>query len=247
MPNVLIGCGPFPPKRKEALKQFSIIELAEAIMEPIRHTTLRAWNAERPEGFKYVLGAWRWLTLEPLDEKSAPPLDFPKRDFGLFRDTPANRAVWAEIRGQADALNADGVLFRSPAAFTPSKTNIDSLRHFRKEIIGDVPFELLWEARGMWVEDEIQALADELGFTLVRDPHADTQFPMPSESGYYAITAPSGHLRFSEDDLFDLSDFLDAHPADVRAVFRGPDRQHNAHALLKLRRKLAGESEPGDD
>lgn len=241
MPNVLIGCGPFPPKRDRAAKHFGCIELSESMIDPIRHATLRKWNKERPEGFQYILGAWRWLSIEPLDEKRQPPLDFPLADFGLFRDTAANRAVWAETRAQADALEADGVLFRTPPAFSPSAKNLDNLRKFRAEVIGDVPFELLWEARGIWVADELTELGEELGMTIVRDPHGESVMPDPTAHAYYAITAPIGHLRFSEDDLFDLSDFLDAHPTDVRAVFRGPDREHNARALINLRRKLAGE------
>lgn len=241
MPNVFIGCGPFPPKRNKSVQQFSIVELSEAIIEPIRHKTLRTWNKERPDGFRYVLGAWRWLGVEPLDERGAPPLDFPKSEFGLFRDTEANRAVWAEIRAQADALAADSVFFRTPASFSPSAENLANLKHFRNEIIGEVPFELIWEPRGIWAAEEVAELGETLGFTIAQDPHAHAQFPTPAANAYYAVTAPIGHLTFSEDDLFDLSDFIDAHPTDVRVVFRGPDREHNARALIKLRKKLAGE------
>lgn len=240
MPDVLIGCGPFPPKRGAFLDTFRVVELSEAIHEPIRHATLRKWNESRPDGFEYVLGASRWLTLEPLDESAKPPQEFPRRDFGLFRPTEANRAEWAVVREQADALAANAVLFRTPPAFSPSATNLDALRTFRAEVIGDVPFELIWEPRGIWQPEELAELGEELGMTIVRDPHGATSFPIPTEDAYYAVTAPIGHLRFSEDDLYDLSEFIDSHPTKVRMVFRGPDRERNARSLHKLRAKLYG-------
>lgn len=240
MTDVLIGCGPFPPKRQRFFDTFRVVEITESIMEPIRHNTLQKWDEGRPEGFEFVLGAPRWLSLEPLDERSKPPLGFPRSEFGLFRDTAANRALWAQFREQADALRADTVLVRTPPAFSPSAANLDALRRFRAEVIGDVPFELAWEARGVWQADETAELGAELGLTIVRDPHVEASFPAPVADAYYAVTAPIGHLRFSEDDLYDLNEFVDEHPGRVRVVFRGPDREHNARALHKLRVKLYG-------
>lgn len=240
MADVLIGCGPFPPKRQAFLDAFRVVELTESFSEPIRHNTLRKWDETRPAGFEYVLGASRWLTLDPLSEKSAPPAAFDKRQFGLFAPSDANRAVWDEVRGQADALRADAVLFRSPPAFSPSQENLDNLRRFRESIIGEVPFDLVWEPRGIWQPAEVLALGEELGFTIVRDPHLESRLPDPVPNAYYAITAPAGHLRFSEDDLFDLNEFFDEHEGKVRAVFRGPDREFNARSMLQLRKRLSG-------
>jgi uncharacterized protein YecE (DUF72 family) len=239
MPDVLIGCGPLPPKRAKALATFRVAELSEAMNEPIGLKTLERWHADRPAGFEFVLGASKWLTVEPLDVRRAPAgIDLSA--VGLFRVTDANRALWDETRAQADALSADAVLFRSPPGFTPSQTNIESLRAFRREVIGDVPFDVAWEPRGIWSAEEVAGLCDELDMIPVRDPHGEATFPEPIARAYYAVTAPVGHLRFGEDDLYDLSAFLDDHPEKVRVVFRGPDRERNAGALVALRNKLHG-------
>jgi len=204
------------------------------VQEPLRHNTLRRLAGSAPADFQWFIGAWRWITLEPLDEKRTPPLEFPKRDFGRFQPTEANRAAWREVEAQAKAAGARGILFKSPAAFTPSAAHIENLRAFRRDVIGDVPYELVWEPRGIWAREELDALAAELGLTIAVDPHTDVAMPEPvSGNAYYVITAPAGRLRFSEDDLVDLHEFAMAHDGLVRLVFRGPEREAHARAYAR--------------
>ena len=224
MPNLLVGCGPFPPRRKLYMDRCSCVELSESVFEPFRHQTLRKWNAERPDGFKYILAASRWLTLEPLDAPEEKPFDFPTADFGLFQPTDANKAVWDQVREQADELAADTVLIKSPTGFSPADKNLRNLETFRRDIIGEVPFEIVWEPRGIWLADELHGLGEQLNMTIAQDPHGEAAFPTPRPNAYYVLTAPRGHLRFNEDDLFDLIEFLEDHEGDVRVVFRGADR-----------------------
>lgn len=233
---LLIGCGPLPPKREKYFDQFNCAELSESMFQPIRYKTLRSWNKQRPEGFDYVLGAFRWIGLEPLDARDEPPIEgFKKSEYGLFEDTEANRALWAETAAQAEALAANGVIIRTPPGFTPSESNRKNLTHFVKEIIGDVPYDFIWEARGLWTHEQRTEVATELGITLATDPYDLPRFPaIPDGNVYYTITAPNGRVRFSQEDFFDLAEFLSDHEAEkTRVIFRGPEREYNGAHLLK--------------
>lgn len=233
--TLYIGCGPIPPRRGPYFERFSCAELSETMFKPIRYKTLRGWNAERPDGFDYVLGVHRWIGLEPLDEREPPPLDdFAKKEFGLFADTDANRALWAETAAQAEALAANAVIIRTPPGFSPSAQNRDNLGRFLRDVVGDVPYDFVWEARGLWTPADRADLATELGITAVVDPYDESAFPeVPSAASYYTVTAPNGRVRFSREDFFELAEFLNEHENDVRVIFRGPEREWNAGHLLK--------------
>lgn len=232
---LFIGCGPLPPKRDKYFERFNCAELSEAMFQPIRYKTLRGWNAERPDGFDYVLGAHRWIGIEPLDEKGAPPIEgFEKRDFGLFASTDANRALWQETAAQAEALGANAVIIRTPPGFSPSEINRSNLRSFLADVVGEVPYEFVWEARGLWTREQRQELAAELGITLALDPYDEPTLPDPPEGpAYYTVTAPNGRVRFSQEDFFDLAEFLNDHEHNTRVIFRGPEREWNAGHLMK--------------
>ncbi|MCB9533818.1 MAG: DUF72 domain-containing protein [Myxococcales bacterium] len=229
-----IGCGPLPERKRGALPLFGCGEVLEAVQEPVRHNTLRRWAQEAVPNFAFFVGAWRWIAVEPLDEKRPAPLELSRKEVGLFRPTAANAQLWAEVVAQANACSARGVLLRSPPAFTPSATNLDNLRRFRAEIIGETCLELVWEPRGIWQREELLALGEELGFTIAIDPHLDARLPDAIDGpAYYTVTAPPGRLRFSEDDLYDLTEFCAAHEGEVRVMFRGPDRETNARAFAR--------------
>jgi uncharacterized protein YecE (DUF72 family) len=236
MTMIKIGCGPFPPSRRAYFERFRTVELSDTWFEPVGDKTLTKWKNKAPEDFDYHLAAWGWLTFDPLDADGTPPFAHPKRDFGLLQPTEANREVWQVIDRQARTLGARSVLLKTPATFAPSTRSRDHLEAFKRDIIGEVPYQLLWEPRGIWDAEERLAWADEYGLTLVVDPHGeDRRFPEPPEGdAYYAITAPWGRTYFSKDDLFDLFDFLQGHQGTTWVVFRGQDRQRNAEGLVKV-------------
>ena len=242
--QILVGCGPLPAKRASNLAELGCAEILDSIFSPVRPATLRRWNDERPAGFHYVLAASRWIGLEPLDEPTSPPAEFPRESFGLFRPTDANRHLWAEVHAQMETLRGDAVLLKSPPAFSPSTSNLENLRAFRREVIGPVGYDVVWEPRGIWNATELAVLAEELEMQIATDPYADGRLGAASEGAYLVVTAPAGHIRFSADDLFELSEHLLAHRGLVRVMFRGPERVANALALSKTLSKLRGDAHP---
>lgn len=241
-PKHKIGCGPFPPSRANYTEQFQTVEVSDAWFDPIRPKTLRKWKASAPEGFDHHLVAWGWACLDPLDVDGELPFEFPKTDFGLLQPTDANRAVWNVVDEQARALGAATVLLKTPPTFAPSAQRRADFEAFLRDVVGEVPYRIAWEPRGIWQPEERTAWAKELGVVLVTDPHGDdVRFPEPPEGdAYYAITAPWGRTYFSPEDLYDLFDWLQEHTGTTWVVFRGQDRQRNAAGLAKLIRDELG-------
>lgn len=234
MRTISIGCGPYPPSRARYQQRFRCVEVSDTYFEPIRVATLRKWREESTEGFSFILGAYGFCSFEPLDHKGEFPSKHKVQDFGLLRPTEANRLVWADTHEQALALGADLVLIKTPPAFSPAQQHRDNLAAFLRDIVGEAPYRIAWEGRGIWEEDEKDALAEEHGMLVVRDPWGEAQFPpIPEGDAYYAVTAPWGRTFFSKDDYYELTDFLAEHTGRVHVVFRGQERERFAASLSK--------------
>jgi uncharacterized protein YecE (DUF72 family) len=235
MPEIRVGCGPFPPQRRTYVNSFSIVELTETFFEAAQASTFRRWRNQSPAGFEFVLGASLWLTRDPLDPTDeTPPADFAKREFGFFADTAANAAVWEMIAAQAEALKSERVLFRTPSSFGPSQANRNAMLNFFAKNVHPTNLTGVWEPRGIWSADEISEFAAELGVLVCEDPHVEEEFPEPPDcEAYYALTAPQGRREFSPDDFEDLLDWLNTHEHRVNVFFRGPDRFDHARAFAK--------------
>lgn len=236
MPEIRVGCGPFPPQRKTYVNSFSIVELTETFFDAAQPSTLKRWRTQSPAGFEYVLGASLWLTRDPLDATDdEPPAAFAKKEFGFFQDTPANAAAWALVAEQAEALGAERVLFRTPSSFGPSKANRDAMLSFFARNVHPTNLTGIWEPRGIWSPDEVSEFAAELGVLTCEDPHVESELPEPPDcEAYYALTAPQGRREFSNDDFDDLMDWLNEHEHRVNVIFRGPDRFEHAKAFARL-------------
>ena len=246
MVDLRIGCGPYPQKQKRYHETFGCVEITDTFFEPVRESTARRWAGAAPGDFHFVLTAWRWLTLEPLDERGEAPLGRSRGEFGLFRPTDANRAAWDVVSASAVALGAAALLFKTPPTFTPTDANRTNLQTFVGDIVGSRPWNGVWEARGIWQPGEAAAIGDEVGLTVVVDPFAEARFPEPRAGAYYAVTGPHARSRFVEEDLLDLHDFLQGHEGTVHVVFRGDSRVRNAAALARIAQAATG-AEPASD
>ncbi len=232
------GCGPRPTARRAFFDYCTCCEIFEVSREPMRAATLAELRATAPEGFIYTTFADRWIGLDPLDQRGPAPLDLPKSELGMMRPTAANATLWERTRRQAEAVAADYVYFRPAPSFSPSTANRDALRAFRRDIIGDVPFGIVWEVRGLWDLEDARELAAELDIQVACDPYVDDEFPEIGEgNAYYILDRPRGRRVFEDDDCEDLFDYFEQHPAGVIAVFRGPERARNALMFNRHRQR----------
>ena len=189
--------------------------------------------------------ATHWLTADPLDmRRSEVPEGLNVKNLGFLRPTDDNMKVWQAMRTQAQQFNASHVLLNTPASFSPSRQNRESMTEFiQKVTANDLPFRLVWEPRGFWEHEEAAAFAEELGIGLAFDPYTDEQPPdPPNGQAYYVLTAPHGRRLFDADDCEDLADYFEEHDAPIIAMFRGPEREKNARRLKEVLDERAEEA-----
>lgn len=236
MSEAFVGCGPIPTKRKGYFQDFRALEVSESWQEPVGEQPLSGWRQSAGESFVFILQAWKWLVLDPLDAPGQPPLELAREELGLLRPGAASDAIWQRVLSQAAALQANYVSLKTPASFTPSQRNIDNLRRFAEaHRASEAAFKLAWEPRGLWEVEEIVELCTELQMAAVFDPWTDYEFPDPPPTdAIYVLTQPRGRRNFDRDDLLDLSDFIAEHEHPVTVIFRGSDRDRNARALLRV-------------
>lgn len=204
----------------------------ESYYDILSGDTLHAWRKEAGRDFHMILDANRWLTLDPMDERGETPFGDPLGEVGFLKVTEANRKIWEAVASQSRALHANVVLLRTPASFTPSRQNIENLTRFRKEIIGEVPYQIAWEPRGMWEAEEVDELAAEVGLIVARDPWSEFEFLDPPESDViYTLTHPRGRRNFDRDDVAEFIEYLEEHSGHVSVIFRGSERKRNAYAF----------------
>jgi uncharacterized protein YecE (DUF72 family) len=245
MQDFYVGCGPIPTRRRGYFDTFNALEISETWYEPIGLETLKQWRQEAGEGTYLALHIWRWIALDHLELTAEPPLGLPIDQVGLCRATDANAELWKTVREQADALDADAVWIRTPASLSPSKKNRQELEKFQQEIIGNVPFDIIWEARGMWDPDDVYDFAESLGWRLAIDPHQEFEFPEAKGSdGVYVHHQPRGRKNFDRDDCEDLLDIYEEHDGEVLAIFRGASRQRNAQRMKQAYEDRFGELMP---
>lgn len=245
MPEIRIGCSPVPPHRRSYFDRFSFGEVSQTWSDPVRPQRLRAMRKLMKPEFELVVTAWRWLTQDPLDERSAAPLGLKKAHTGMLQVTDENRQLWALVAQQLRASRAHGVLLKTPNTFGPSTANRKMLTRFVQEVIQPGDLQVIWEPRGIWDYEDALEQAQESGVLLASDPFTDAAFPEQlAEKAYYVLTGPHGQARFREDDLLRLIDFVDEHDDAVTLVVRGDDRERLASRILRM---LETDTGLGDD
>jgi uncharacterized protein YecE (DUF72 family) len=139
------------PRLKGHLPAYAkTFDLLEVPCEPAPPTAkhLGRLKREAPEGFQFVVVAGRALS-------------------ELASSTPDASLVDA-TRKAAQVLEARFVLLRTPASAGPSARTRARLARLNEMLTGAAT-AVAWEPRGMWTDEELAEVAEELGVTLVRD------------------------------------------------------------------------------
>jgi hypothetical protein len=101
-------------------------------------------------------------------------------------------ALIEATRAASDALGARWLLLRTPASAGPSSRTRTKLARLVEALSGAAQ-GLAWEPRGMWTDEELVAVASDLGLTLVRDL-AEQDAP-PAEVVYTRLLALGRNTR----------------------------------------------------
>jgi uncharacterized protein YecE (DUF72 family) len=128
-------------------KAFDLLEVkCDPAPPSLRH--LKRLRSEAPEGFVFSLVAGRELS-------------------DLAQSEPDTKVVSA-THDAAQALGARFVVVRTPASVQPSARSRARLERLVKALEGAAE-GIAWEPRGIWSDEEMIAVAEELDLALVRD------------------------------------------------------------------------------
>lgn len=225
---------------------FSVVEVQQTFYEPPADGVMRRWKGAMPEGFEFTLKAWQLVTHEsksPTYRRLKRSLtDAERRSCGAFRDSAIVIEALRRTLDCATLLNAQKLVFQSPASFGPSEENIARFRHFFTHVANAERPEHLryyWEPRGpAWTERAplAQKLCDELGLGCVVDPFVDA-IPNQSVPAYLRLHGVSGARHvYSNEELTRLAAMT---PTNAYVLFnnipRANDAQRFSNTFLKQR------------
>jgi uncharacterized protein YecE (DUF72 family) len=166
---------------------------------------------EAPDGFNFTLVANR-----ALGELATSTLDS-----GLVEAT----------RRTAETLGARWLLVRTPASAAPSTRTRSRLSHLFESLAGAAQ-GLAWEPRGMWSDEELAAIAEELGITVVRDL-AEQDAP-PGPIVYTRLLALGRNSRLGSGAIERVTDRL----MDVEEAFVIVEGERAIGVAKRLRQSL---------
>ena len=209
--EVHVGCCGFPVDRKRYQKTFRLVEVQETFYQPPRLKTARRWREEAPDRFVFALKAWQLVTHDPSSptyRRLAKPIPESLGDrYGAFRPTEEVLAAWETTAAVARALQAQWVVFQSPASFTPTPENKANMGRFFESIDRDA-LRFAWEPRGPWEEDDVAGLCADLDLTHAVDPFLGA--PAPGSTRYFRLHGKRGsRAGYGEDDFYRLLDFIE--------------------------------------
>jgi uncharacterized protein YecE (DUF72 family) len=168
----------------EYAKAFNLLEVAcEPAPPSVKH--LGRLKREAPEGFEFALVAGR--SLAELASSSPDP--------GLVEAT----------RRAAQVLEARFIVLRTPASAGPSARTRARLSQ-TSELLKGAARGIAWEPRGMWTDEELVEVAEELGVTLVRD--LAEHDPAPGPLVYTRLLALGRNTRFGSGAIERVSERL---------------------------------------
>jgi hypothetical protein len=192
------------------VKSFDLLEL-RCDPAPPTPKHLARLRREAPSEFNFALVAGRALG----DLASGSP------DAALLEAT----------RRAAEMLAARWLLIRTPASAGPSARTRAKLARLVGELQGAAK-ALAWEPRGMWTEEEVVDVADELGVTLVRD--LAEQEPPPSSVIYTRLLALGRNSRIGSGAIERVTERLEG----VEEAFIVIEGEGGAGVAKRLRASL---------
>jgi uncharacterized protein YecE (DUF72 family) len=225
------------------------VEVQQTFYQPPLDGTMRRWRALAPAGFEFTLKAWQLITHDaasPTYRRLRSPLTtVDRRDAGGFRTAPVVLRAWERTVECAAILRATAILFQCPASFRPTDDNIDRMRTFFQTVQRPPGVRMLWEPRGAWPPDVVEAQCRDLDLVHVVDPFVSTTV-MP-EKTYLRLHGTTGARHvYTDTELEHLAGILPPAPAEPPYVlFNNLPRVNDARRFRAIleRRGLSSSAE----
>jgi uncharacterized protein YecE (DUF72 family) len=210
------------------------VEVQQTFYNPPSVDTALRWRKEAPPDFEFTVKAWQLITHPP----SSPTYrrlgwEVPQSEreqYGLFRPTTEVLKAWERTKEVALALQAQVVVFQTPASFTDCKENIENMCRFFKRL-GPENFLFAWEPRGNWSNESVTLLCSELGLVHCVDPLE--KVPLYGDWRYFRLHGgPTYRHKYTDEELHRLSTLVDR---DSYILFNNINMYEDA---LKFKRLL---------
>lgn len=156
-------------------------------------------------------------------------------DAGPLRPSAAQTADLAWLLDAADRLDAEVVVFPTPASLTPGQHSRKLLRSFAEALPRPEGRRYVWAPSGLWEEQDSAELAAGLGLVRAFDPLHEERPPGPI--AYAHLRALGVQSSFSETVLADTLDKLTSQPTECGYISIHSDR--SVQEAKRLRALLA--------
>ncbi len=201
--EILVGCCGFALPQAQYFRKFRLLEVQQSFYQPPSLETARKWRNLAPESFIFTVKAWQLITHEPTSptyRRLGTPIKPSERSaYGGFRPTPEVLAAWERTQQIALVLRAPLVVFQCPPSFKPDPCNLENMRRFFAQIPRD-SMALAWEPRGLWPQELVGALCQELDLIHCVDPFRG--LPVWGDMNYFRLHGITGYgYSFTQEDL----------------------------------------------
>ncbi len=212
--EIKVGCCGFVVSQQEYFRLFRLIEVQNTFYQLPRLQTAENWRTAAPAGFEFTMKAWQLITHEPSSptyrrlKGKIDPAKFHR--YGRFRATPEVMEAWNRTAMFAKSLGVSIVVFQCPASFRPTEQNVTNMREFFTRI-DRAQFQFAWEPRGLWPDELVLKLCEELGLIHCVDPFKNK--PQFGGIQYFRLHGVTGYAyRYTDDDLRKLEEWVDEKP-----------------------------------
>ncbi len=212
---------------------------------------LRFWECDALTGTPprpSVLDSWR--------QEASPAHRFalvapPAIGAAGFAATETTTSALAALADAASRLDAEALVFQTPASFTPSTGNRERMTAFFRDLapaqLGDRT--MVWEPAGLWEPEAAAGFAGTLGVCLACDPLTNDPLGpgaalwanLPTEAAYFRVKGLGlGARRF---DDYALAELVELAAGYERAwiVFAHATKYPDALRLERILLDAAGE------
>ncbi|MFH1725480.1 MAG: DUF72 domain-containing protein [Elusimicrobiota bacterium] len=165
--RVKVGCCGFPVARSSYFPRLAAVEVVSTATRLPRLETARRWRTEAPEGFEFVLRAWRRITHPPTSSAYRRPAPDARARSGLrcghFRATDEVGEAWHAFEDVAAVLRPHLIVFDTPSSFYPNADHFRDMYRFFKGIRRGGA-ALVWAPQGRgWERPMVRKVCADLG------------------------------------------------------------------------------------
>jgi len=234
--KVLVGTAGFPASKKKVYSSVQLVELQTTFYNFPKPGTAARWRAEAPEGFVFTLKASQLITHPP----SSPTyrkakLDIPperRGAYGYFRPTPEVWEAWERTLEIAHLVEAEFIVFQTPASFSTYPDALINLREFFSKV-DSVGIKLGLELRGKWDRRALTRFFKEFNLIHVVDPFKEK--PLWGDAVYYRLHGRGKGYTYdySKEELLELKGMLNPKKLNY-VVFNNTQMLKNAVEFLRL-------------